>query len=357
MNFWRNRSDILGFDDRLFRLIGIPLLGFLVPLLFFGAGLQDGLVAYLPKWLEATIFTIAFWEGSRFILIQMRRRFPREAQVRWRIAVQTMLITVYAIGVNFGLGYLLSEVIVICQYPEVRNTTIMMVSTMTITYLIMGIYEAAYFYRKWINALVDKERFEREAAQSQLEGLRSQVNPHFLFNSLNTLVYMIKGDPDGAVSFVQRMSKVYRYILEIRDRELISLQEELDFLDNYLFLLKQRFEDNLQVSIELPANATDYQILPLSLQMLFENAIKHNVISTRQPLHIRVWVENQKLIVKNNLQPKSQAEPSTRVGLDNIRHRYAFLTREEVEVLTTQQSFIVAIPLLSVKAPALKIEA
>ena len=222
MNFWRNRSDILGFDDRLFRLIGIPLLGFLVPLLFFGAGLQDGLVAYLPKWLEATIFTIAFWEGSRFILIQMRRRFPREAQVRWRIAVQTMLITVYAIGVNFGLGYLLSEVIVICQYPEVRNTTIMMVSTMTITYLIMGIYEAAYFYRKWINALVDKERFEREAAQSQLEGLRSQVNPHFLFNSLNTLVYMIKGDPDGAVSFVQRMSKVYRYILEIRDREFVT---------------------------------------------------------------------------------------------------------------------------------------
>ena len=188
--------------------------------------------------------------------------------------------------------------------------------------------------------------------QSQLEGLKNQVNPHFLFNSLNTLTYLIPENADKSVHFVQQLSKVYRYILELKDKELISLEEELRFLDAYTFLLKERFGENLCVEIDIPDEFLNKNIIPLSLQILCENAIKHNIISSQKPLCLKVFIQNEdKLIVKNNLQKKNQEMNSTRLGLQNIKNRYRFFSEKEVEVIATQEEFVVVLPLIDVLVP------
>jgi LytS/YehU family sensor histidine kinase len=140
---------------------------------------------------------------------------------------------------------------------------------------------------------------------------------------------------------------VYRYILEIRDKKLIFLEEELKFLNAYTFLLKERFGENLHIKMDIPEKYLNDKILPLSLQILFENAIKHNIISSEKPLFMEVFIENgDKLVVKNNLQKKNQVMNSTKLGLQNIKNRYRFFSDKEVEVIVTQKSFIVILPML-----------
>ena len=214
-------------------------------------------------------------------------------------------------------------------------------------FLLGAVYESIRFFQLWKTTAVEKEQLERAHLASQLEGLRNQVNPHFLFNSLNTLTYLIPEAPDKAVRFVQQLSKVYRYVLESRDEQVIPLQTELEFLQSYIFLLRERFGDNLQVEIgDMPERKM--AIVPLTLQMLFENAIKHNVISTQKPLKIEVFTENGRLIVRNNLQKKNQVMDSTGVGLQNIRDRYRMLTEHEIEVIASQQYFTVLLPKIEI---------
>ena len=137
----------------------------------------------------------------------------------------------------------------------------MSIGSLMVTFLVLGIYETIGFYTQLQKSLVEKERLVKENMQSQLESLRNQVNPHFFFNSLNTLVYLIPEAPDKAVNFVQKLSKAYRYILEIRDRHLVALQEEIDFLTSYTCLLKERFGENLQIEVQVPAKFLDRKIV------------------------------------------------------------------------------------------------
>ena len=221
-------------------------------------------------------------------------------------------------------------------------------STFMVVFFIISLYEGIYFYHRWRLSLIETERLRQENISSQLDALKSQVNPHFLFNSLNTLTYLIPEDENRAVRFVQQLSKVYRYILEIRDRSLITVAEELDFLDAYQFLLKERFGENLQLQLQIDPAVKQLHMIPLSMQMLLENAIKHNIVSSEQPLTIEVVVgtSNGTLLIRNQLQPKQQVQVSTKVGLDNIRRRYAFYTTAQVEVSTEDGWFSVELPLL-----------
>lgn len=208
-------------------------------------------------------------------------------------------------------------------------------------------------YERWRDSLLEAEQLRRENIQSQLDGLKSQVNPHFLFNSLNTLVYLIPEDPTRAVQFVERMAKVYRYILEIQDKPLISLGEELAFLKSYFFLLQARFGDNLRVEFDTPVcTSVQWQVVPLALQLLLENVIKHNIISSDKPLTITCRVEADSFIMTNNLQRKHQVSPSTQVGLQNIMNRYAFFTDRTVTISETAEHFSVTLPLLPPPQPA-----
>ena len=185
-----------------------------------------------------------------------------------------------------------------------------------------------------------------ESLNAQLNALKTQVNPHFLFNNLNTLSAVIPENPKLAVDFVQQLSKVYRHILEVRDHKTISLEEELEVMKAYAFLLQTRFGANLHVHIDIPPEKLQRKIVPLSLQILMENAIKHNIVSSEKPLRIHVSSVDGQLIVSNNLQKKNQFPESTGIGLDNIRNRYRLLSESPVEVRESISEFIVSIPLL-----------
>jgi LytS/YehU family sensor histidine kinase len=220
------------------------------------------------------------------------------------------------------------------------------VATLLMSSLVIAIYEAISFYLQLQQAEAEKSELERQNVLSQLEGLRSQVNPHFLFNSLNTLIYLIPEDSDKAVRFVQQLSKVYRYVLESRDAKLIPLSEEIDFLNSYIFLQKERFGDNLQVQLRDIPDQSNFGIVPLSLQLLFENAIKHNIVSVEKPLLIEVFAEQDHLVIRNNLQRKNQVMDSTSVGLQNIIDRYKLLTDRVVNIIISDKYFTVALPIV-----------
>jgi ligand-binding sensor domain-containing protein/uncharacterized membrane-anchored protein YhcB (DUF1043 family) len=186
---------------------------------------------------------------------------------------------------------------------------------------------------------------QRERLKGQFETLRNQINPHFLFNSFNTLISTIAKDKDLAIDYVEQLSDYFRIILEQREKEVITLKEELELADRYLFLQKQRFGDNLIVQRNIPDELLGSLIPPMTIQLLVENAIKHNIISRLKPLTIELYVTDKFLIVSNTLQEKTQKEPSTGVGLNNIIHRYIILFKKEVQVIKNENRFEVLLPL------------
>ncbi len=183
-------------------------------------------------------------------------------------------------------------------------------------------------------------------SRRQYESLRNQVNPHFLFNSLNALTNLVYEDQDKAARFIKQLSEVYRYVLETRNQEVVPLADELKFLESYLFLQRIRYGQKLQIEINL--SGVNTQVAPLAIQMLIENAIKHTVIAEQEPLHIRIFCEGQWIIVSNNLNPKNVLpEESAGVGLDNIRKRYAFLGQQGVIVEKKNNEFVVRLPFIT----------
>ncbi len=188
---------------------------------------------------------------------------------------------------------------------------------------------------------------QEENIISQFETLKSQVNPHFLFNSLNVLSSLIYIDQDRAAKFVRQLSKVYRYVLDHKDVDTITLAEELPFIESYIYLLKTRFDQNLKVELDIPQSVRHRKVAPMVLQLLVENAIKHNVISKSKPLKVVLSVsEDGFLTVHNNLQLKSSTERSSQIGLANIRKRYDYLSGKKIEIENDHDYFTVKIPLL-----------
>ncbi|MDP3913969.1 MAG: histidine kinase [Bacteroidota bacterium] len=204
---------------------------------------------------------------------------------------------------------------------------------------------ALMFFKNWKEAAVQQEKLKREQLALQYETLKSQVNPHFLFNNLNSLTSLISTNPEKAIEFVKQLSEVYRYVLDQKDQELVALETELKFLESYIFLQKIRFGTNLDVQIDV--SAKNLKVIPLSLQMLVENAIKHNEISDKKPLKIRIFTtDDQYLVVENRLQKKSGSEGSG-TGIKNISDRYKFFTEKEITINFNSEHFRVRIPLLT----------
>lgn len=341
------RKQSLGFDDTWLMIIGIPIISLIMPFMFGEFSNMDThqpseyWITVMITFIHSCVYIFIF----RKIFMFVRKKYPLFEDAGKRIIVELVLV----ILTYFAFDPILAKYCVRAfkNVDNISPSVSMSVSSLVMIVLVVAIYESIYFYQQLKKSIQEKEELQRENIKSQLEGLKSKVNPHFLFNSLNTLSYLIPEDAEKSVKFVQKLSKVYRYILEMSDEKLIPLQKELDFLNAYIFLLKERFEENLQVDIAIPKNRLNDKIIPLSLQILFENAIKHNVISSSKPLVIRVLInEEGKLIVENNLQKKKQIKDSTKFGLENIKSRYRFFSNEAVDVIATSTSFIVSLPLI-----------
>lgn len=202
----------------------------------------------------------------------------------------------------------------------------------------------SFFYTQWQEALNRFQKLKEEKLIFQYETLKNQVNPHFLFNSLNTLSSMVSQDAELSEIFIQKLSSVYRYILENQEKELVKLDAELKFVQDYFYLQKIRDEEKIQLTIELNPNDEVF-ILPVSLQMLVENAIKHNAATRKEPLDITIHFEGMdKLVVRNRLQKKTQLKDSSKIGLKNLNERCRLILNREIEIQETAEEFVVKVP-------------
>ncbi|SDF78483.1 Histidine kinase [Dyadobacter soli] len=330
-------------NDGIWRVIGIPLMGLVIALMInFDEFLKLSRHFFLSV-LFSTLLTLTFWEGNRYIIIWMRRIFPEYGQTGRRVAAQAVLAVTYV----FLVSLLLDEL----YYKPVYNVSALAMAfriSIVPTVIVYLVYEAVYFFDAWKMNVRKTEALMRENVQSQLEVLKNQLDPHFLFNSMNTLAALIDDENTAAQDYLERLSDVYRYVLVSRNKNTVLLSEETAFVDAYVYLNKIRFRENLQVEKQLSTSALAQHITPLSLQMLIENAIKHNVASRENPLQIVIREENNGyLVVENNISEKTILEKSTRVGLQNIINRYGLLTDRKVEIIRSEERFTVKIPLLS----------
>ncbi|MBT8234648.1 MAG: 2TM domain-containing protein [Bacteroidia bacterium] len=305
--------------------------------------------------LYATILTII--NSMYFDYINVKIDWKKYASYR---------ITVGAIGsiILTMVGVFLIR-IVINIFIEGKNwetfiegeTAIYYIIALFITVVVSIFFHALYFYKAWQEKKVKEHKIIAGTASAKFDALKNQLDPHFLFNSLNVLTSLIDEDPEQAQNFTTALSKVYRYVLEQKNKDLVSVDEELQFARTYVKLLKMRFEDSIQFEMPEASGFPEGKIVPLSLQLLLENAVKHNVVSSQRPLHIKVFEKDGKLIIQNNVQEKQVVKKSSGVGLRNIRQRYQILSNREVNIDQSEGQFTVSLPILTKQISVMETQA
>lgn len=291
-------------------------------------------------------FTAILWNGVLFIMLRLRKRYSSIQKTPRRLILTSVLASLLLvfgsnlIGLGLGLCTVsnLQDPAYVFRYAHVN---------FIVAIIVTSIYEGSYFFGKWKESLIQNEELKSQQIRTQFGVLQNQMSPHFLFNSLNTLTTLITEDQKTAIDFTQTLSDVYRYILQNKERELVSLCEEISFCQSYVFLLKKRYPENLTVDCHIADDKRHLYIPPLTLQMLIENAIKHNAVSKSAPLKVVINVdENNILQISNNLQTKSSLELSTKTGLENIQKRYQLLGGRQIHIIKTELEFIVRVPLI-----------
>ena len=314
--------------------------------LLFQTGNFESLESSLISLFWSSTMWFTLWTGNAYIVHYLDPRIKWIEQPLKRAIAGLILQAVYSLfaflavqmlmrWVFFGLapGNLWTWIVEFGTFPVVISLSL------------SSFFTAVGFFRAWRNSERKAREYEREMLTYKYEALRNQINPHFLFNSFNVLTDLVHDEPDLAVKFIQQLSGLYRYVLDSRDKELVSLKAELDFLQSFIFLLQTRFEDKLQIRIEVEASEQD-RVVPMALQLLIENAVKHNEVSRSRPLQIEVIREGDSIRVSNNLQVKKVGENSTKTGLQNLKSQYAYFSEQQVEVTPKADSFNVCIPVL-----------
>lgn len=222
------------------------------------------------------------------------------------------------------------------------------------TFIYKVIYTTLFSYKQYAVAQIETVQNERRQLELQFEALKSQLSPHYLFNSLNTISSLIYNDPLTAEQFIRRLALTYQYILSTQHKKYVMLLDEIEFVQSYYYLLRIRFQQSLTLEINLPTSVMHSPIPPLTLQLLVENAVKHNTISQDKPLFIYISaVDNTELRVTNTKNESEQTSASFRIGLENIRKRYQFFTSRKIEI-KDDEKFIVSLPVIKLKQPALQ---
>ena len=298
-------------------------------------------------------YTTGLWLANGFPSEWLNRR------VDW--TVQPIKRFLATLGLSLVLSFLVilavteSFLVFYHHRPLSSLTWRPFVVPLLITVVVSLFMHSRSFLMGWRDAAIQTERLQKENAQAQADSLRRQLDPHFLFNSLNALTSLVEeNDPARASRFIRQLSQVYRYVLDSQDQEVVPLGEEMRFVESYVFLQRTRLGEGVQVEISLPPTAALEALLvpPLAVQLLLENALKHNATSQRDPLHITIELDAtaRQLLVRNALRPRRLAEgESTGLGLTNLRARYAFLTKQPLAVEKTATEFIVTLPVLALE--------
>ncbi|WP_165699414.1 sensor histidine kinase [Hymenobacter jejuensis] len=343
-------------NDRRLLQWGIPLVSLLMLLPNFGYAFQS-VPMFLISWSISLVYTVGIWWGTRTIWQRLYERFPQVEQTArriWLLAVGCVLYASLAtLLITIGLA------LVVPQFGTLSAESLLvgMAVNLVPTSIVLLVYESRHFFYQWELNVRRAEQLSRAGVQSQLEALQSQLDPHFLFNSLNTLSALIEPENEPAQQFLEHLSDVYRYVLLSRATPTVPLAEELAFVDTYLALHKIRFRDNLLITKSIPSAALEQRVAPLSVQLLVENALKHNVASREHPLHLHLSadVAAGHFEVRNSRRLRTAGlTPGTGMGLQNVRHRYELLQAPRpVEVLVDEDFFTVRLPLLPPDASSL----
>lgn len=306
----------------------------------------------LITFLVSALYSYGIGFGNGIINDILDRRWDWLEQTNLRVYFGIICTILYTIPVVLGIDYLTFVVFQKMNVSEFLNERMIWVH-MFYVILSLGVstfMHARSFMLKWKQAS-KKEVIEQKiiagTASAKFESLKNQIDPHFLFNSLNVLSSLIEENPDNAQRFTTSLSKIYRYVLEQKDKELVTVEEELSFAKTYMNLLKMRFENSLTYDISLEHLDAEAKVVPLSLQLLLENTVKHNVVSEQKPLHIKIFVENDYLVIQNNFQKKEILSDRQGVGLQNIIERYRIITKRKVLIDQNEQAFTVKIPILT----------
>lgn len=290
---------------------------------------------------HGVVMTTGIWLGCMVIVMYLWKKFPWEQAPFLHLILEIILILVYTMAFSSALFIFEKKAGIV---HRVENIGMEIFITLTITFLITSIHESIFFYQQWKYNFSRSVRLEKDNIEARYEALRAQINPHFLFNSLNSLTTMVE-DNKPVVDYIGNLSDLLRYMLKSGEKELVLLRDEISIMNSYISLQKIRFPDTLNIKVDVPESFYHYAIPPLVLQMLVENCIKHNIISKENPLNIEIIANNGTITVSNNLQKKTGVE-STGQGLINISGRYRFFTSRKVDISETADRFKVIIPLL-----------
>ncbi|WP_051296234.1 sensor histidine kinase [Eisenibacter elegans] len=304
-------------------------------------------------WLTFTLITALIWEGNLWLArlaVYCKQRFKGLNPLllllimSWLPTFFFSLLPTYAIGI-FILGY---------TYAQLALPLKLLVAFgFRINLFLHGLNSIFYYAEKFRTKHLEAEALKKSTAQAQLQALRQQVNPHFLFNNLNVLSSLVIKDSHRAEEFIEAFAQVYRYLLRNNEKELVRLSEELGFIRAYAYLLEQRFGEGFRLVVDCQGLDTkSVYTIPSALQMLLENALKHNIASQKHPLLVEICLEEDQLVVRNTLQRKPvKPIDSTQIGLQNIRQRYDFLHQPSVTVIETETHFVVKLPLIQLLKP------
>jgi sensor histidine kinase YesM len=341
-----DNSKQVAFDDKWILIIGIATVGIVFPAVVSWV-LQKSLLESLGRISSVLVNTTLLWFGCRFIITKLWVLLPWQKFPLKHLFLEILLISVYTFFISFLIMVMVRSTLpyeLCLEYGFWENFLFSNAISLTISF----IHEGLYFFDQWKKSYIRSEVLEKENLISQFETLKSQINPHFLFNSLNTLITLIEEDRDTAVEYTQKLSDFFRSILQINNLSLIQLHEELDIIRTYFYLQQKRYGANLQLGTDIPETYLSTTIPPLCVQMLVENAIKHNIISTAQPLLVELSItESGYLTVTNNLQQRFDSQNQTGIGIQNIKNRFRFFTDKPIEIIRTSTHFTVALPLLT----------
>lgn len=294
---------------------------------------------------------VGIWKIINLLAIFFDKRIPFSSNPARRIAAQIASSIGIVAPLIIGISILVRPYLP--GFVNNKFIILIIILLLVVTALLNFVLFAYYFFNQWQTSVQEKARLqvrtaemEKERSMLQYHHLKNQVNPHFLFNTFTSLDGLIQTDPDLASDFVRHLSKVYRYVLEHKENEVVSLQTEVDFIQHYISLLDIRYKDVLNITMHISKAAMEKGIVMVTLQMVIDNAIKHNSLQAENPLHIKIWDEDGYLHIHNNKQLRRQIETSNKQGLQQLKELYSYLAEDEIVVKETVDTFEINLPLL-----------
>lgn len=328
-------------------IMAMPLIGLALNHIMYGSRIFHDYRVWLVSFPLMCALGVMIWYAHVIYDNSVQDRYPEITQIKKRVFLKS-LVVILVMTPAVLLIFLLYDYLNILGYKmHVDDLKYGILVGVSVNIIFLTLWEAMYMMEKYKENLAEREILKQMSLQQEFDVLKSQVNPHFLFNCFNTLSSLIAEDPQRADSFLNELSKVYRYLLRNNESSLSTLENELKFINSYFKLLKTRHGDAVQFQLEIDKRYNHYLLPSLSLQLLVENAVKHNVLSKNKPLMIDIFTTAaNRLVVSNNLQRRTKKGPSNKIGLDNIRTKYEILRQRGFQIMEDGKTFTVVLPLI-----------